>query len=83
MDLKFIIDDISSKIGELIEKSPTKDIENNIKALINSAVSKLNITTKEEFELQQNIILDLSNRIDKLENKINKLLKKLNNKNVN
>lgn len=76
--MKFILDDISKKIGELIEQGPTKDIKNNIKSLLNSAFSKLNITTTEEFELQQNIILDLNDRVNKLEERLDTLLERTN-----
>ena len=51
-----ILDEIGAKLSELAANSPVRDIEKNAKALIGSAFGKLELVTREEFEVQRAVL---------------------------
>ncbi|MBY0378935.1 MAG: accessory factor UbiK family protein [Burkholderiales bacterium] len=55
--------------------TPLGDIENNIKAIVISVLKKLDIVTREEFDIQQQVLLATRKKLDELESKIDKLVK--------
>jgi len=62
-------------IAELIEKGLftsqdlKKEVENALKFRIENVASKLNLVSREEFEVQKKIIQKIQNEINKLKNK--------------
>jgi hypothetical protein len=70
-----IIDDISKKIGDLISESPMADVENNLRALLQSTFAKLDLVTREEFDVQTQVLLKTREQLDRLEQKLGKLEK--------
>ena len=47
-----VLDDISARFSELIAASPAKDIEKNARALLASAFARLDLVTREDFDVQ-------------------------------
>ena len=45
-------EEIATKLGEVVENSPAKDIEKNVRALLTQGFAKLDLVTREEFEVQ-------------------------------
>lgn len=54
-DTKFF-DDLSAKLSELVKNSPAKDIEKNIRALLMQGFAKLDLITREEFDVQAQLL---------------------------
>jgi len=46
-----LLDDISTRISELIAATPARDIEKNTRALLSSAFARLDLVTREEFDI--------------------------------
>lgn len=67
-----IFDQINSQINSMLENSPFKDAEKNIKALIMGVFSKLDLVTREEFDVQQKVLLATRKKLEELEEMINK-----------
>lgn len=74
MKQKFF-DELSQKISETIANSPVKDIEKNIKSMMSSALNKIDLVTREEFEIQQQVLLKTREQLSILEQKISSLEK--------
>lgn len=74
---KKLFDDISSKISDTIANSPIKDVEQNIKAILTSTLSRLNLVTREEFEIQQQVLLKTREKLAELEAQVTALIGKL------
>lgn len=74
---KKLFDDISSKISDTIANSPIKDVEQNIKAILTSTFSRLNLVTREEFEIQQQVLLKTREKLAELEAQVTALAGKL------
>ena len=65
-DKKFF-DDINAKISEVIAASPAKDIEKNMKAMMMATFSKLDLVTREEFDVQVQILQRTREKLEALE----------------
>ncbi|MEY4729995.1 MAG: hypothetical protein RL020_1153 [Pseudomonadota bacterium] len=76
MDSKKILDDINQKIGELFATSPAKDIEKNMRAMMGSAFAKMDLVTREEFDVQTEVLKRTREKLTELEAKISALEKK-------
>ncbi len=76
---KTLLDNLQATIGPLIENSPLKDVEQNIRAMLTQAVAKLDVVTSEDFEVQKlaftqmrDALASLEKRVAALEAKANK-----------
>ena len=70
---KQFFDDISVKISDAIANSPIKDVEQNIKAILGSAFNRLDLVTREEFDIQQQVLLKTREKLAELEAKVNEI----------
>lgn len=68
-----ILDEIGAKLSELAANSPAKDIEKNVKALLGSAFGKLDLVTREEFEVQREVLAHARQKLLELEERIAEL----------
>jgi hypothetical protein len=64
---KRVLDDISSKIRQLIASSPMADIEQNLRALLSSSLTKFDLVSREEFDVQTQVLLRSREKITELE----------------
>ena len=67
------IQEISDKISQIIENSPISDIEENINALLQSTFTKLNLISREEFDVQTQVLKRTRLKLEDLEKKIDAL----------
>lgn len=74
MDTKFL-DELNRKISELIAASPAKDIEKNVRALMSSAFSRLDLVTREEFDVQQEVLARTRSKLEEMQARITELEK--------
>ena len=65
-----IFNDIQAKINEALEKSPAKDIEKNVKALMSQGFSKLDLVTREEFDIQTQVLARTREKLEALEKRV-------------
>jgi BMFP domain-containing protein YqiC len=65
LNAKFF-EDMSSKLSEAVANSPAKDFEKNARALLAQGFSRLDLVTREEYDV-------LAQRLDKLEARIAEL----------
>jgi hypothetical protein len=47
-----LLDQLAGKFAEAAANSPVKDIEKNVRALASSAFARLDLVTREEFDVQ-------------------------------
>ncbi len=79
MNQKNTFDDLAKKITGLLPSSVLQlqqDLESNIKALLQSTLSKMNLVTREEFDVQEALLQRTREKLDKLEKLLQKLEKK-------
>lgn len=72
-----IFDDISARVSEVLAKSPAKDIEKNLRAMLSSAFLRLDLATREEFDVQAKVLARTREKLVALEARLAELEKKL------
>jgi len=71
------LDELHKKIAELIAASPAKDIEKNLRALLSSAFSRLDLVTREEFDVQQDVLARTRDKLQEMEARVAEMEAKL------
>ncbi len=70
MDKPQFFEDIQAKINKAIENSPAKDIEKNVKAMLSQGFSKLDLVTREEFDIQAQVLAKTRAKLEELEARV-------------
>ena len=68
-----VINDISNKIKELAKNSPLEDMDKNIHALIQGAFTKMELVSREEFDVQAEVLRNTRDKLVHLEAKLAEL----------
>ncbi len=67
------IEDLQQRIGSLFAGGPAADVQRNLKALLMQQFARLDLVTREEFEIQRDILAQARARIDALEARLAEL----------
>lgn len=62
-----VFDEISKKIKELLANTPAADMQKNLRALLQAQFAKLDLVTREEFDVQREVLLRSREKITQLE----------------
>jgi BMFP domain-containing protein YqiC len=73
MDKPQFFEDLQSKINKAIENSPAKDLEKNVKAMLSQGFAKLDLVTREEFDVQAQVLAKTRARLEALEARVAEL----------
>lgn len=68
-----IIEQISAQVGNLLKNNPLTDFETNFKAILHATLDKLDLVTREEFDIQQKVLANTRAKLEELEQIIKKL----------
>jgi len=71
-DTKFF-DDLSAKLSELVKNSPDRDIEKNARALLMQGFAKLDLVTRDEFDIQAEMLARARQQLTALEARVAEL----------
>ncbi len=69
-DLNGILEDLQARMAELIASSPAKDLQANLGALLRQGFSRLDLATREELELQTELLRRAQTRLKELEARV-------------
>lgn len=69
------LEDISSKIKAIVASSPAGDLEKNVHALLQGAFTKLELVSREEFDVQAEVLRQTKEKLAALEKQIEALEK--------
>ena len=78
-----IIDDFASKISNGIPsglKTAASEFENNCKNVLKASFEKLDLVTREEFDIQKEVLVKTRLKLEELEKKVDELIAKQGNK---
>ncbi len=70
-------DDISARVSAVLANSPAKDLEKNLRANLSAFFSKLDLVTREEFDIQAKVLERTREKLARLEAQLVELEKKL------
>lgn len=66
-------EDMSAKLNEAVANSPARDFEKNARALLAQGFAKLDLVTREEFEVQALLLSRTQDKLRELEAKVSAL----------
>mgnify|MGYP001769188422 CR=1 FL=1 len=69
------LEDIGNKISALIAASPAKDVEKNVRAMMGSVFTKMDLVTREEFDIQAQVLARTREKLQALEARVEALEK--------
>lgn len=67
------INEISNNIKDIVRNSPLADVEKNINALLKSLFTKMELVTREEFDVQAEVLRNTRQKLEILEAKLSEL----------
>jgi hypothetical protein len=68
-----LLEDLSARISEFLAASPAKDLEKNLRALLTSAFARLDLATREQFEVQTRSLSRAREKLEELERRVAEL----------
>ena len=67
------LSELSNKIREIVKDSPLPDVEKNIDALLKSMFTKMELVTREEFDVQTEVLKRTRQKLEELEKKLSEI----------
>ncbi|MDX1916087.1 MAG: accessory factor UbiK family protein [Methylophilus sp.] len=67
------LQELSNKISYLVKSSPISDLDKNIHALIQGAFTKLELVSREEYDIQVDVLKHTRDQLERLEKKLEAL----------
>lgn len=71
------MEDLQKSLSDLIARSPAADIERNVKAFMGQAFTRMDLITREEFDIQADLLARMRGRVEALEQRIGELERRL------
>lgn len=67
------LDELAARIGKALEASPAKDIEKNVKAMLQSGLSRLDLVSRQELDVQLEVLRKTREKLERLEARVAEL----------
>lgn len=67
------IDELSAKLKALLQSAPAQDLDKNLRAFITGAFERMDLVTREDFEIQRALLERAQTRLKELEVRIAEL----------
>jgi BMFP domain-containing protein YqiC len=71
-----ILEELDRRMRDILARSPAPDLEKNLRALLQSAFARLDLVTREEFDIQREVLARTRAKLEALEAKLAELEKK-------
>ena len=68
-----VLDEVVTKVNELLAQSPVKDVEKNLRVMLSGIFMKLDLVTREEFEVQQEVLKRTREKLTEMETRVAQL----------
>jgi BMFP domain-containing protein YqiC len=72
-----MFDELAKRLSELLSGTPARDLEKNIRATLTGFFGKLDLVSREDFEVQVRVLQRTRERLEQLEARLAELEKKL------
>jgi BMFP domain-containing protein YqiC len=66
-------EDLNAKFSELLAASPAKDFEKNARAMMAAGFARLDLVTREEFDVQAKVLARTREKLEMLESRVAEL----------
>lgn len=68
-----LADELSARFSALMANSPARDFEKNLRAFLAGSLGRLDLVTREEFDIQRELLARARNHVAELEKRIAEL----------
>jgi len=68
-----ILDELSARLAEIAASGPARDLEKNARALLNGFFARLDFVTREEFEVQREVLARTREKLEALQARLAEL----------
>lgn len=68
-----LLDEMSARVSSLLAATPAGDVEKNMRAALAGLFAKLDLVTREEFDVQREVLLRTREKLAALEARVNEL----------
>lgn len=68
-----LFEELNARLSALIAASPARDIEKNVKAMLGGLFEKMDLVTREEFEVQAQLLARTREKLAALEARVAEL----------
>lgn len=68
-----LLEEVSARLSEVMAASPARDIEKNVKAGLAGVLGRLDLVTREEFDVQAQVLARTREQLQALEQRLAKL----------
>ncbi len=72
------LNELQDKVHQVLQQSPARDLEKNMRAMLNQGFAKLDLLTREEFDVQADVLARTRAKLEALEARVVELEAKLN-----
>jgi BMFP domain-containing protein YqiC len=72
-----ILNDLNERMQQVFAQSPAADLERNLQAMLTSLFARLDLVTREEFDVQQQVLLRTREKLARMEAQMAELERKL------
>jgi len=73
MDKVSFLDELQDRLSALLQGTPAADMQKNIRALLTQQFARLDLVTREEFDIQTKVLARTREKIEELERKLTEL----------
>ena len=70
-----LLDELGAKIKEVTANSPARDIEKNLRAMLAATFARLDLVTRQEFDIQSEVLARTREKLVQLEARLAELEK--------
>jgi BMFP domain-containing protein YqiC len=65
-----VLDEINEKLKAVMAQSPAADLERNVRAMLGAAFARLDLVSREEFDIQREVLARTRVRLAELEKQV-------------
>ena len=64
------LDELQARLSEALAASPARDLEKNLRAVLTAGFARLDLVTREEFDVQAKVLARTRERLAELERRL-------------
>ena len=68
-----ILNDLNERVRQIFAQSPAADLEKNLRAMLMSLFARLDLVTREEFDIQRQVLLRTREKLARVESRVSEL----------
>ncbi len=67
------LSELQDKVHQVLQQSPAKDVEKNMRAMLSQGFARLDLLTREEFDVQADVLARTRAKLEALEARVAEL----------